>query len=236
MRIKILPGSASTFVTPPIYLLHSHLAIPCFAPKHPYVLQLGVMADPVQVGPCLECGKPTTTLCSLCRQHDKIARFCDRDCQKAAWKKHKPSCGPRDAPKKSTEPKKTPFSFGKCTASQFLAIQGIDPTVPWWQGLNADRQHERFLMSFQFRNEDAYMYGGEFLGPYNVGSNPHVEFLNYYRAALSRDLLPSSCKGAFANSAYAMEHCAYAIEKVRTSLLRSLSSFNMLTSKFFGIE
>ncbi|NWB99482.1 zinc finger MYND domain-containing protein [Pseudomonas gingeri] len=39
---------------------------------------------------CAHCGKPTNLCCSRC----KAVYYCSKECQKARWKSHKPSCHP----------------------------------------------------------------------------------------------------------------------------------------------
>lgn len=45
-------------------------------------------AEPREVGPCEVCAKPTTNVCSACL----LSHFCSKQCQKAAWKRHKRMC------------------------------------------------------------------------------------------------------------------------------------------------
>lgn len=46
----------------------------------------------------------------------------------------------------------------------------------WWESLSVERQKERLLMSYQLRNDDAYKFRAENLGPhYNYGEHPMIE-------------------------------------------------------------
>lgn len=176
------------------------------------------MMDGIVPGPCLVCHKGgVTKVCGPCRSQGLVARYCSRPCQRSDWGEHKKHC---------QKTQQTPRPMARST-HKFDDVQNGKPTSqggnaglhwvlsekPWWDGLSVERQHGRFVMSYQFRNEDPYMFRAEHHGPYNPGSDVHAGFRKYHRNAARNGLLPNSCKGAFVNSAYAKKNCRYAIEK-----------------------
>lgn len=183
----------------------------------------------VSPGVCLACGKGGVTMaCGRCRSNGIVSRYCSQDCQRASWPTHKKFCGTRAAGPVETEVEASQGATATFDVSAVLAgasqSEGGNPGLHfllsdrknWWEGLSEERQRERFCMSYQLRNEDAYVFRGEMLGPYNPDSSPsaiHGDFRRYHAKALRKGLLPESCKGNFINSAYAKENCKYAIEK-----------------------
>lgn len=183
----------------------------------------------ISPGICLACGKGGVTMaCGRCRSNGIVSRYCSRECQRTSWKTHKKFCGTRAAGPVEKEVRDSQGGTATFDASAVLAgatqSEGGNPGLHymlsgnenWWVGLSEERQRERFCMSYQLRNEDAYVFGGDMLGPYNPDNSParvHADFRRYHAKALRKGLLPESCKGDFVNSAYAKENCQYAIEK-----------------------
>lgn len=180
------------------------------------------------MGPCMACGKADAKrVCGKCRQAGITVHYCNRECQRANWRLHKKHCGttaagPREADVASSQGPTATFNMA-------AVLQGLSQSEGgssglhtlltnrmWWEGLSDERQRERFCMSYQLRNEDAYVFRAEMLGPYNTEDPPsvvHADFREYHGMALRKGMLPDSCKGDFVNSLYAKEHCMYAIEK-----------------------
>ena len=76
-------------------------------------------------------------------------------------------------------------------------------TGGWYAGLEErKRVYERLYMSFQFRVEDEYLYGGNLVGTYNErggGSPPGYtskEFQAYYALFQTKNLLPPDWSAA----------------------------------------
>jgi TPR repeat protein len=71
---------------------------------------------------CLHCGQPAQVKCGQCKQ----AWFCGAECQRAAWKGHKPSCHPpgkkKDYKKKAPKPPSQDPTPGELPAARLLEI------------------------------------------------------------------------------------------------------------------
>lgn len=174
---------------------------------------------------CAHCAQSQATQCCAgCKKAGIFVYYCSRVHQRAAWKEHKKHCGTPAAGVVRAEAKATQGPVASFDPAAVLAGLGVSeggsPGMstamngkPWWQGLSVERQHERFMYSWMFRNEDAYVYRGELLGGYNPDGNAHKEFLSYWAKAKRMDMLPESCLGDFPQSEYAKRLCKCAIEK-----------------------
>lgn len=169
----------------------------------------------------MACGKADAKrLCGKCRQAGITVHYCNRGCQRPNWRQHKKHCGTAAAGPSAANVASSqgPTAWFNTAVVQSeggsLGLHTLLTNKKWWDGLSDERQRVRFCMSSQLRNEDAYMYRGEMFGPYNPDEpDVHADFREYHGMALRKGMLPDNCKGDFVNSAYAREHCRYAIEK-----------------------
>lgn len=192
-------------------------------------------------GPCSACTKQdVTTTCLRCRDAGFVVRYCNRSCQTGDWRAHKQYCGKKKAPPGAppttgppVDENKVPVDENKMPADEKPMHANkkkstkkptpmpINPRVdeikigsPWWAGLSKERQRERFVMSYQFRAEEAYVFRGEKYGMFAKGKDAaHSDFRKYHRAAEKNGMLPDSCKGKFVQSAYAKKRCGMRLEK-----------------------
>lgn len=70
------------------------------------------------------------------------------------------------------------------------------------------------MMSYQYRNEEAFVFRAEMRGPYGKTKDVQSDFRKYHRAAERNGLLPKSLKGKFVHSAYAKRRCGQVLEKM----------------------
>ncbi|KAJ3286012.1 hypothetical protein HDU79_006881 [Rhizoclosmatium sp. JEL0117] len=138
--------------------------------------------------------------CAKCHQ----ARYCSQECQKQDWKAlHKAKCG-----------KDRGVAFGVDPQS-FLNAH-TSGNGQWHAGLNRKRIIERFVMSFQLRVEDTYVFTGELMGAYNQNKKATVkEFTDYFKAAKKKGMFPNdwSQSDDEALMAYAKEQIHFAVDK-----------------------
>jgi hypothetical protein len=73
---------------------------------------------------CFSCGSPARTLCGRCQ----VAKYCDRACQKKAWKDHKLVCTPMKATQAAIVPVKWSPSRSAAFAAQ--SYRQAQPVLP----------------------------------------------------------------------------------------------------------
>lgn len=126
------------------------------------------------------CSKKGKSKCSVCG----IARYCSKECQKADWKpRHKASCG-KDRGMALVDP------------VGMLGAIGAGGDGGWYAQKSRKRVYERLWMSFQFRTEDEYSFGGNLVGLYETAAselsnkNTSKQFQEYVQVFRRKNMLP----------------------------------------------
>ena len=109
--------------------------------------------------PCATCQQPATQHCAQCR----TTTYCNRECQKADWKKHKQQCskdgqksGPTGKPTFQVHSISDPSSLSTALSDEFL------------HSLPKQEVYKRLIDSYRLRIEDMYTFQGEHMGLYNA--------------------------------------------------------------------
>lgn len=127
--------------------------------------------------PCAACQQPASKLCSKCH----TTSYCNRDCQKADWKKHKKQCGKSSGSSQPGPdiPGPPVFQTHRITNPAALAADLEDSFL---HKLPKQDVYKRLIDSFRLRVEDMVKFQGVRLGVYGDG-DPVVEFTEFLTLA-----------------------------------------------------
>jgi splicing suppressor protein 51 len=144
---------------------------------------------------CASCTKTDAhlQLCSGCR----LVSYCNKDCQKAHWKPHKPSCAPKTkGARASSKPEAEEDwvdddSFEDCNKDKkpFTAIAGN----VWLHNRSTDQTFQLLIDALRMRQEDMYALDGDTMCGtiYNMERSSEKAFRVFIRKAQAVEgLLP----------------------------------------------
>lgn len=139
---------------------------------------------------CSNCSKPQAELpeplkrCAKCQ----TALYCSRECQKANWKSHKPTCHlPGSAPPNPAQESGGRHNPGFDAFNHMFGLSKDD----FLHNLPEKEAFTLLIDCFRMRVEDEYAFGGNTIGIYN-GEQPLPPFKKFLSLAESRPaLLPS---------------------------------------------
>lgn len=195
---------------------------------------------------CNFCGTDgARKVCGACRN----ARYCGQTCQRSAWQAHKQVCRERSRNSHEVDEQRlggsssSPRAFSPNSDASFSSNAENSSSVSsrsspsslgmnWWSGLSIQRQRERFMMSFQLRNDDVDHCRSRQARPSVLDDNMeerrreiriisddtadedlHHKFLEYARLAHRKGLLPEVCHETFLRSSYARQNVRHALDR-----------------------
>jgi splicing suppressor protein 51 len=142
-----------------------------------------------QARSCASCTKTDAhlLLCSGCR----LVSYCNKNCQKAHWKTHKPSCAPKTKDSQaSSKPEAEEDwvdddSFEDCNKDKkpFTAIANN----VWLHNRSTDQTFQLLIDALRMRQEDTYVLGGDTMCGtiYNMERSSEIAFRVFIRKALA---------------------------------------------------